>query len=292
MCCFPVHRVLPSFDPFRRGNHRRPLSHLAPSLQLLSSAFIVGAPTLPRPGGPSRPLPPPRRRPLPCGEPVPSVPLCRAVCTGLPGLCRGQGRRSLPRGAHVPGGRALVWRRPQLPAWARAGAVSAADPQPPRRAPVPSPGARLQVPSVQARRPPWPPLIPGSLGGRPWALRPVTPGLSLPGLAGRGRGGCCALCDFLGALSASGLTAGLTACLPVVAALKSVVPAHVSPPRGLHPAPLSCSRAGAVPLCVLTWAGRRLPSPTTLRPQAGAALTSLSLPETQRLLPRPWGSPW
>lgn len=79
MCCFPVHRVLPSFDPFRRGNHRRPLSHLAPSLQLLSSAFIVGAPTLPRPGGPSRPLPPPRRRPLPCGEPVPEC-LCAARC--------------------------------------------------------------------------------------------------------------------------------------------------------------------------------------------------------------------
>ena len=43
-----------------------------------------------------------------------------------------------------------MWRRPQLPASARAGAVSVADLQLLRRAPVPSLGARPQAPQHAA----------------------------------------------------------------------------------------------------------------------------------------------
>ena len=58
------------------------------------------------------------------------------------------------------------------------------------------------------------------------------------------------------------------ACLPVVARLKPVVPARISPARGLHPALVSCFRTGPHP-CVfsLGWgAVSPAPPPSGHRP--------------------------
>lgn len=172
MCCFPVHRdVLPSFDPFHLGNHRPPLSHLAPSLQLLSSAFIVGTP---RCLGRASPSPPcrPERRPLPCGEPVPEC-LCASQCASgsQEDSAEAKGAGPCPAGPRSRRQSPGVERR-QLPGWARAWEWCLRLTRSCRGEPSAVPGARLQVPGVQARRPPWPPLVPGFLGGRPWACGP------------------------------------------------------------------------------------------------------------------------
>ena len=111
MCCFPVSHVLPLL--IISITWESPSSAFTRHTQP-SAAQLRLHHRLPGAACPASPPPPaaPRPCPLLCSEPVTCAPPRCAACSRHPGPCR-RGHRCPPCGAHVPGGRALAWRRPR-----------------------------------------------------------------------------------------------------------------------------------------------------------------------------------